>query len=247
MSDENSQSAETGGNNENSGSATEKFVEKGGERLSVSDNFWDSEHNSPDVFAILKSQQDLRKQIGEDLSPKDGVYQINIPDNMKDKLQADPEDPLYKEFCKIAKSKRMSQQDFDAISQIYYQKLYDSQEFDSEEYMQQESQALKAKFGNDLDKVKSRIDNFINNSGISDKDMLNELAYMQTSASGVALLDYLLSLRGEPMPKDTGSRAGAMSRAELENLMREPGYQNGTDKALIEKVTKGFELLYPER
>lgn len=27
-------------------------------------------------------------------------------------------------------------------------------------------------------------------------------------------------------------------------LMQEPGYQDGTDKALIEKVTKGFQQLY---
>lgn len=229
-------------NNENAG----KFVEKDGERLSVSDNFWDAEKNSPDVFAILKSQQDLRKQIGEDQSPKDGVYQINIPDEMKNKLQADPEDPLYKEFCKIAKAKRFSQADFDAISKIYYQKLYNQQEFDSEEYMKKESDALKAKFGDDLNKVKSRIDNFINNSGITDKDMLNELAYMQTSASGVALLDYLLSLRGEPMPRETGSRAGVKSRAELEKMMSDPGYRNGTDQKLINEVTAGFEALYNE-
>lgn len=223
----------------------ERFVERDGERINVSENFWDAKAGAPDVFAILKSQQDLRKQIGEDQSPKDGIYQINIPDELKDKLQADPEDPLYKEFCKVAKAKRFSQADFDALSKIYYQKLYDNnQEFDSEEYYKKESDALKEKFGDKLDKVKNRIDNFVKNCGITDADMLNELQFMQTSAAGVALLDYLLDLKGEPMPRETNSRSGKLSLEDLRNLQRQEGYQNGTDIALINKVKQGYIDLF---
>ena len=222
-----------------------RFLEKGGEKIQVPENFWDSEKNAPDTFAIMKSQMDLRKQIGEDLSPKDGVYEIHIPDNLKDKLTADLEDPLYKEFCKFAKSKRMSQEEFDGITQIYYKNLADNaNDFDSEEYFQKESDALKEKYGPKLDKVRTRIENFINNSGITDTAMLNELKFMQTSAAGVSLLDYLLSFRGEPMPQETTSRAGTMTLQQLRDLQAKPEYY--TDPDLQEKVRKGYEALYSE-
>lgn len=223
----------------------ERFVERDGEKIQIPENFWDAENSCPDTFAIMKSQVDLRKQIGEDLSPKDGIYQINIPEAMKDKLTADPEDPLYKEFCKVAKAKRMSQEDFDNVTKIYYQKLYDAApDFDSEDYFQKESDALKQKFGDKLDRVKTRIDNFVRNSGITDQDMLNEIQFMQTSAAGVMVLDYLLSLRDQSMPQDTPSRAGVMNLEELRALQAKPEYM--TDKNLQEKVKKGYEALYAE-
>lgn len=227
-------------------SPAERFLEKNGVRLEVPENFWDKDANAPDMFAILKSAMDYRNQLGEDTSPKDGVYQINIPEEFKDKLEANPEDPLFKEFSKIAKAKRMSQKEFDAISQIYFKQLYDNTEaFDSNAYYAHETQLLKEKFGNEVDRVKARIDNFVNNSGITDKDILDEIAFMQTSAGGVATLDYLLSLRGEPMPEtDYTSKAGQLSLDDLRKMQMEPGYLNGSDKALIEKVTKGYEKLY---
>ena len=228
---------------ENTG-AVERFVTKGDERLEVPENFWDKEKNAPDVFNLLKSQQDLRAQIGEDQSPKDGIYKINIPQEYADILQPDETDPLYKEFCRVAKSKKMSQQDFDAVSSVYYKMLAEAApDFDSEEYMANEAELAKKKFGDKLDMVKRRIDNFVNNSGISDKDILNELAFMQTSAAGVATLDYLLSLRGEPMPADTDSgTAGALSLAELRAIQAKPEYASSPD--LQAKVRKGYEELY---
>lgn len=230
---------------ENGTQEVSRFLEKGGEKIQVPENFWDNEKNAPDTFAIMKSQMDLRKQIGEDLSPKDGTYEIHIPDSLKDKLTADPEDPLFKEFCKFAKSKRMSQEEFDGITQIYYKNLADNaNDFDSEEYFQKESDALKAKYGTKLDKVRTRIENFINNAGITDTAMLNELKFMQTSAAGVSLLDYLLSFRGEPMPQETTSRAGIMTLQELRNLQSKPEYY--TDPELQEKVKKGYEALFGE-
>lgn len=238
---ENNNAAE---NNPNT-TSDERFIERDGEKLSISENFWNKEKNEPDTFAILKAATDLRKQIGEDQSPKDGAYQISIPEEYKDKLQADPEDPLYKEFCKIAKAKKMSQKDFDAVAQIYYKTIAENaQDFDSDAYIESELKLAKEKFGNDLDKVKYRIENFVNNSGITDKDILNELAFLQTTAGGVATLDYLLSLRGEPMPRsDSNSPTGQLSENELRNLVASEAYQNG-DKVVQEKVRKGYETLY---
>lgn len=240
MSEENNsqeQETETQGN--------ERFLEKAGEKIQIPENFWDNEKNAPDTFAIMKSQMDLRKQIGEDLSPKDGIYQINIPEELKNKLTANTEDPLYKEFCKFAKSKRMSQEEFDSITQIYYKNLAENAtDFDSEEYFQKESDALKAKYGSKLDKIRTRIENFVKNSGITDKDILNELNFMQTSAAGVSLLDYLLTFRGEPMPQEISSRAGVPTLQELRNMQAKPEYM--TDKDLQEKVRKGYEALYGE-
>lgn len=221
-----------------------RFVSRGNERLEVPENFWDKENNAPDVFGLLKSQQDLRTQIGEDKSPKDGVYQINIPQEYAGKLEADPNDPLYKEFCKLAKAKRMSQEEFDSLSNIYYRTIASAApDFDGEEYMTTEANKAKEKFGDDLDKVKRRIENFVNNSGISDRDILNELAFMQTSAAGVATLDYLLSLRGEPMPSGDGTGGvNTLSLDELRALQAKPEYK--TDPALQAKVRKGYEDLY---
>lgn len=239
-------SEENNGQEQETGTqGNERFLEKAGEKIQIPENFWDNEKNAPDTFAIMKSQMDLRKQIGEDLSPKDGIYQINIPEELKNKLTANTEDPLYKEFCKFAKSKRMSQEEFDSITQIYYKNLAENAtDFDSEEYFQKESDALKAKYGSKLDKIRTRIENFVKNSGITDKDILNELNFMQTSAAGVSLLDYLLTFRGEPMPQEISSRAGVPTLQELRNMQAKPEYM--TDKDLQEKVRKGYEALYGE-
>ena len=74
--------------------------------------------------------------------------------------------------------------------------------------------------------------------------MLNEIQFMQTSAAGVMVLDYLLSLRDQSMPQDTPSRAGVMNLEELRALQAKPEYM--TDKNLQEKVKKGYEVLYAE-
>ena len=234
---ENSQAPENNG-------TVERFVEKNGERLAVPENFWDKEKNALDGYSLLKSQQDLRAQIGEDQSPKDGIYQINIPEEFKGRLEANPEDNLFKEFSKLAKSKRMTQSEFDAITAIYCKTMADNiQDFDSDSYFEAEANALREKFGDKLDRVKGRIDNFINNSGITDKDILNELKFMQTSANGVATLDYLLSLRGEPMPQaDNPAVAGQLTLDELRAMQAKPEYQ--TDPVLQKKVEEGYQRLY---
>ncbi|MBO6290314.1 MAG: hypothetical protein J6N45_08335 [Alphaproteobacteria bacterium] len=233
-----------------------RYVEKNGERLEIPDNFWDKENDKPDVYSILKSQNDLRTQIGEDKSPADGIYKINIPEEFQDRLEANPEDPLYKKFSAFAKKNRMSQEDFDNITKEFYKGLYDLVEpaedntnnFDEEAYLKNEADKLKEKYGDKVDQIRSHIDNFVRNSGITDKDILNEIAYMQTSASGVATLDYLLGLRSDPMPAIAGTTApeGVMNLNELRKLQAEPGYQNGTDQELIRKVTEGYKKLFPE-
>lgn len=245
MSDENNNEIQNESSQapENNGTV-ERFVEKNGERLAVPENFWDKEKNALDGYSLLKSQQDLRAQIGEDQSPKDGIYKINIPEEFKGRLEANPEDNLFKEFSKLAKSKRMTQSEFDAITAIYCKTMADNiQDFDSDSYFEAEANALREKFGDKLDRVKGRIDNFINNSGVTDKDILNELKFMQTSANGVATLDYLLSLRGEPMPQaDNPAVAGQLTLDELRAMQAKPEYQ--TDPVLQKKVEEGYQRLY---
>ena len=234
-----------------------RYVEKNGERLEIPDNFWDKENDKPDVYSILKSQNDLRTQIGEDKSPADGVYKINIPAEFQDRLEADTNDPLYQKFSAFAKKNRMSQEDFDTITSAFYKDLYEltapgdddgADDFDEEAYLKAEADKLKEKYGDRVDQIRSHIDNFVRNSGITDKDILNEINYMQTSASGVATLDYLLGLRSDPMPYIAGTTApeGVMNLSELRKLQAEPGYQNGTDPELIRKVTEGYEKLFPK-
>ena len=120
------------------------------------------------------------------------------------------------------------------------------EQISEEDWLKQEADKFKAKYGDRGDKMKTRIDNFIKNSGITDQDILNELAFMQTSASGVATLDYLLSLRGEPMPDDNGqSRAGVLSLEELRALQAKPEYYS--DPVLQKKVEDGYKALYGDR
>lgn len=233
-----------------------RYVEKNGERLDIPDNFWDKENDKPDLYSILKSQNDLRTQIGEDKSPADGVYKINIPEEFQDRLEADTNDPLYQKFSAFAKKNRMSQEDFDIITSAFYKDLYEltalndnnTDDFDEEAYLKTEADKLKEKYGDKVDQIRSHIDNFVRNSGITDKDILNEINYMQTSASGVATLDYLLGLRSDPMPAIAGTTApeGVLNLNELRKLQAEPGYQNGTDHELIKKVEEGYKKLFPE-
>lgn len=223
------------------------FLERDGEKLEITENFWDKDKKEPDVFAILKAATDLRKQVSEDNSPENGVYAINIPKEFQDKLEANPDDPLYKDFCAFAKKHRVSQEAFDEITHAYYKMIYDgikNSESEEDTFYSQEADKLKEKFGNRIDKIKTRIDNFMANSGITDPDILNELAFMLTSVGGISTLDYLLGLRGEPMPDINGtSRAGVLSLEELRAMQADPRYL--TDKAFQKRVEEGYKALYP--
>lgn len=231
-----------------------RFVEYNGERLKVDDNFWDKDNDQPNIGAILKSSMDLRKQIGEDKSPADGKYEIVIPDDLKEAIVPNPEDPLFVEFSKIAKKNRMSQEEWNAVTDQYFHMLNDkfselsSNNFDPDQYYEQESQRLSEKFGNKTEDIKNRIETYLSNAEITDPDILQEIEFMKSSAAGVAVLNHFISAGSDPMPSAANTTAEpALSRDELENLMRQEGYQNGTDKVLIDKVTKGFEKLFTKK
>jgi hypothetical protein len=71
-----------------------------------------------------------------------------------------------------------------------------------------------------------------------------------TGKEQVEALEALVEKAGGPKFAGGAEAAGAgrpMTEAELRNKMREPGYRDGTDKALIQEVTEGFQRLYPDK
>lgn len=242
MTTENQNTNENQAGNEN----TEHFVEFNGEKLPVPENFWDTEKNSVNTGAILKSQMDLRKQIGEDLSPKDG-YKINIPEELKDVITPDPDNPLYKAACEFAKKHKISQEDFDNLCLPYFQEL--AQPFiNADSFMKEEEAKLDKIFGNKKDEVKNRIRNFIDNSGLKDnRDVMDELSQLTVTAAGIQALNALISSAGNNMAAvgELG-KSSDMTEDELKEMMKDPRYWRDHDASFVKKVTEGFQKLYPE-
>ena len=122
-----SQTGQQSGTDNAGGSAVqqnERFVEFEGEKIEIPDNFWDKEHNQPNVGALAKSQNDLRRQLAEaDKSPKDGMYKVNLPDELRNVVEVDMKSPLLGAAMAFCKANGISQEKFDELVRPYYEQI----------------------------------------------------------------------------------------------------------------------------
>ena len=229
--------------NENQG----RFVEYDGQKLEVEENFWDKEKNEVNVGALLKSQQDLRKQVGSDPSPKDG-YVCNIPEEYKEILEADTDSPLWKVAVAWAKEHKISQEDFDELARPYFDQMAAPFKNYKDEMAKEEAKLDKI-YGNKKQEVKERIKNFFKNSGLSnDDEVMNEVGILTQTASGIRVLDTLIkkSPSGMAMIAGSGSAPVEYSKEQLQAMMKDPRYWRDHEPSYVKIITEGFKKLYGE-
>lgn len=77
---------------------------------------------------------------------------------------------------------------------------------------------------------------------------LNKNVYdaLATTAEGVIALYQLMS-SNEPMMSREGGMTEELSDASLRKMMEDPRYWRDKDPTYVDKITKGFEKLYPEK
>ncbi len=229
--------------NENQG----RFVEYDGQKLEVEENFWDKEKNEVNVGALLKSQQDLRKQVSSDPSPKDG-YVCNIPEEYKEILEPDANSPLWKVAVAWAKEHKISQADFDELARPYFDELAAPLKNYKEELANEEAKLDKL-YGNKKQEVKERIKNFFKNSGLSnDNEVMNEVGILTQTAAGIRVLDTLIkkSPSGMAMIAGSSSAPAEYSKEQLQAMMKDPRYWRDHEPGYVKIITDGFKKLYGE-
>lgn len=227
----------------------ERFVEFENEKIEIPDNYWDAQNNKANLGAIVKANRDLRSQIS-DKSPKDGLYKITVPEDLKDKIEADPESPLFKVAAAYAKDHKMSQEDFDQLVGLYFNDMA-SNSISDEDFIKQEKEQLSKLYGKKTGEVVEGIENWLKNSGLQDKDVIGEIQLLATTANGVKALDWFIKqskANGNIMPAASGhSGSDELNEDMLKSLMMQPGYTEGTDKALIKRIEDGWKKLYPDK
>lgn len=244
---------ETGSDNNagNGGSNASQplVVEYNGEKITVPENFIDKETKTVNIAALVKSQEDLRKQIGSDESPKEGLYEINIPEDFKEFIEPDKESVLYKTACAWAKSHKISQKDFDELVSPYINELA-APFVASKEKLQNEDAKLDKIFGNRKQEVKERITNFFKNSSIAnDTEALNEVALLTSTAAGVKVLHELITKNQGGMAMIGAAAGGSeeLNEATLREMMKDPRYWRDHEPNYVNKITEGFKKLYPDK
>lgn len=226
---------------------SERVFDHNGEKITVPENFWDKDANAVNVAALLKSQADLRKQIGEDLSPKDGAYDIAIPEEYKGAIEIDKESVIYKSVCAFAKEHKLSPDEFNDLVRPYIDDLA-APFVNAQEDLNTEDQKLVKIFGNKKQEVIERVNTFIQNTGLGkDPEVLNEIGLLTMTASGIKALNMIATAMSPNMPMVSSSPTTNYTEDQLKEMMRDPRYYRDHEPSFVSKVTNGFKSLYPDK
>lgn len=228
---------------------SERFVDYNGEKLEVPEMFWDKDSKSVNLPALLKSQADLRKKIGEDKSPKDGNYEVAIPEEFKGAIEIDTESTLYKSVCAFAKEHGLSQDDFNDLVRPYIDDLATPFR-EAKDNVKSEEQKLGQIFGNKKQEVIERVNTFIQNSGLSkDPDVMGEIGLLTMTANGIKALNMIATAMSGNMPMANGSAGYSeqLNEDQLREMMKDPRYWREHEPSFVKKIQDGFQRLYPEK
>lgn len=244
-----------GGGNPSGGNPTPsgRVFEDGADRYEVPENFWDPEKNAPRIGAILKANGDLRKQISEKPKAPD-KYELVVPQDLKDKIEVNSDDPLAKAAMDFAKKHGLSQDAFAELAGLHYQQM--GAEIATEaEFSAAEAQKLDQALGDRAKDVKAELGAWV--GGLLGEDfkknpeLLAEAKMLASSASGVLLLQAIkgkLGERGIPSARDAGG--GGTSLSDLKVLQASKAYSDPyhpEHEATVKQVEEGYKRLYPPK
>lgn len=224
--------------------AEARVVEYKGEKLQVPENFWDPEANTVNIGALLKSQNDLRAQLGQQPKAPES-YALTVPKDLEGKITANANDPLFQRVTALAKNHNLPQQALDDLVGAYFSQQVAEAEAD-QAYLAEQTQALDQALGPNPAQAKAELAQWA--VGLFGQDHLADLQVLATSASGVLLLKKMKDLVKEPTipgTRDAGGGGLTVTEDGLKQMMKDPRYWRDKDPAFIKQVTDGFAKLYP--
>jgi hypothetical protein len=228
-----------------------RILEFGDEKLEVPDNFWDADKDEINIGALLKSQTDLRKQLEEKPQAPEN-YELVVPDDLAEIIEADAEDPLAGAAMAWAKENGISQEQFSELTAAFYKIQADSFE-NPVERKAAELADLQKEWGASTDKKMKDVSSWV--SGLlkpaieKNNGLFTPLQNLVTSADGVRLLAALRDSIGDvqlPGSKTLTPASGVKTEAELAALQADPKYWRDHDPAIIKEVEEGWKALYPD-
>jgi hypothetical protein len=197
------------------------------------ENFWKKDEAAPDLEAIAKSWQDLRKQIsqGKHKPPADGKYDTasfgDIPDD----------DPVRNYVVNWAGKYGISQ---GALDELVGEVV--AMQGEGVERVERTVAQEKAELGPNADAmIKGATDwaNSLYRKGIFGKDDFEEFKYAAGTAKGLKMMLKLReSYEGTRIPASSAPIDGAPSKEELYQMVGDPKYK--TDPAFRAKVERLF-------
>jgi hypothetical protein len=239
---------------------TEAEEQKSARPDSVDEAFWDPETNSIKQDELLDAyNQEKEKALGlrRKLSEKGGkppkdVGEYSYNEDLFELLPADS--PTTKILKDTALDAGLSKEQFgkfinavmpalDAEGVIFKPEAEKTPEEKQQEFEEYRDAEL-AKLGKDGPGILQRLANWGNgmvNKGVISKDEKPVFEAMITDAPSIALLTKIMSLTGEStIPVKTAVADGLPSRAEIDQLIASPEYENG-NADVHRKVKEYFE------
>lgn len=206
----------------------------------IPEQFWSSE-DGPDLEALAKSYTELRTKFsqGKHKAPKDGNYDIG---SLKDHGITE-DDPLLSDFSAFAKEAGMSQDQFDAITQMYMQHV--GEMFGD---VETDVQAEMDKLGKNGEKIIQSTSQWLTkmqSSGVLSAEEADAVANAATSADFVKALDKIRGSYGEKsIPAIDIQESGSFTKAELDAMVADPRY--GKDMHYTQGVERKFMEFFGE-
>ena len=219
----------------------------------VQDKFWNKDTNEINIEELASSYNSLEKKLGsrtEDLSKqiredianevKANVpenYEINMPE-IPENVQMDinPEMPLLQWWSETAKSKGLSQEEFNkGIEAFVNNEISALPDIDNEKELLGENASQRIEAADLWSKKNLSTESY------------EAIANFATTAQGVKALEEIMKLNKDaPIPETETAIEAAPSLEDLRSMMKDPRYwkDGERDQAYINKVSMMYEKYY---
>ena len=204
--------------------------------------FWDEENQRVKLDELIKDYNDMASrdenlvETGKRIMPESyDKYHINIPNEL-----LDHDEELFKEFYEHGFTNEQAQFVYDLANERVIPVL-DKLTIGFE--AQKQLAKLTSYFGG-----QERFDEVARQISAWAKQNLRPEVYdaLASTAEGVIAL-YKMMSSNEPLLGKENAPHGELSEQSLRKMMEDPRYWRDKDTAYINKITKGFEKLYPEK
>ena len=222
--------------------SSQQFQGGAGRPAGLPDKFWDETTQSVRLEALIEDynymasrDENLIETNRRHLPESYDKYDIKVPSPFMDR-----DEEVFKKFYEYGFSNEQAQLVYDLANERVIP-LLDQLTINFEAQKQMEK--LNKYFGSSerFDEVSRQISNWA-------RQNLRPEVYdaLASSAEGVITL-YKMMSSNEPMLGKSAEPEGELSEEVLRKMMEDPRYWRDKDKAYINKITQGFEKLYPER
>ncbi|MDF1722569.1 MAG: hypothetical protein P1U65_17990 [Minwuia sp.] len=210
-------------------------------------NFWDPDTQTLRLGSLLKSHGDLRTRMGQQQKAPES-YEIQLPDDLKDAMTANPDDPLAKSAMDWARKHGLSQEAFNELAEAFFRN--EAGAFDADAYRTDQLQALEEHLGGKAEHVRQEVGQWfgalMGQDFKDDPELLAAAEDLAADARGVLLLKTLrdrLTERGVPDTRGGESGRATDDEASLRRLQASDAYQregHPDHATVVRRVQEGW-------